>query len=146
MRSKKVTAVLILAVSLAACRVPVAGGRGPVQLDDYSDVPVPAAMVKDREHSMRLEVPAVGSLVNVYREGGLTVDGLTDHFLKQMPDLGWHLVSRFQSQVTVLVFQKEARLCLLGIGIDRGATTLSVLVGALGAPGTAAPPQRNPGD
>ncbi len=140
---KQAVVAIALAVNLAACRVPVVGSGGPVQFDDYPDVPVPASMVKDREHSLRLEVPVVGSVVNVYRDGGLTVDGLTDHFVKLMPDMGWHLVSRFQNQSTILVFRKEGRLCLLGIGVDRGGTTLSVLVGAMGAPGVPAPAPGN---
>lgn len=144
MRGVRPLAALALAVALGACRVPQVGGSPSVQLDDYPDVPVPAAMARDREHSLRLETPVIGSVVNVYRDGGLSVDALTDHFVKQMPDLGWRLVSRFQHQSTILVFQKEGRLCLLGIGVDRGATTLSVLVGALGGPGTPAPAQRNP--
>ncbi len=139
MRGTRLLLVLALAAHLATCRMPGVGGGASVQLDDYPDVPVPASMVKDREHSLRLEAPVVGSVVNVYRDGGLSADALTDHFLQRMPELGWHLVSRFQNQSTILVFQKEARLCLLGIGTDRGATALSVLVGALGGPEAPAP-------
>ena len=134
---------LALGAALAGCRMPDVGGGAPVQFNDYLDVPVPATMARDREHSLRLEAPAVGSVVNVYRGGALTADALADHFVRQMPDLGWRLVSRFQNESTILVFKKEGRLCLLGIGIDRGSPTLSVIVGGLGGPGTEAPTQRN---
>ncbi len=123
----------VLVVGLAACRTPELFGSQAVQFSDYADVPVPAAMQRDREHSLRLESPAVGSVVNVYRGTSLNAEALTDHFLKQMPPLGWRLVSRFEQESTILVFEKNRLLCLLGIGLDRGTTTLSVLVGTLGA-------------
>ncbi len=123
----------VLLLGLAACRAPELVGNQPVQFADYADVPVPAGMQRDREHSLRLESPAVGSVVNVYRGDGLNAEALTDHFLKQMPPLGWRLVSRFQQESTILVFEKNRTLCLLGIGRDKGTTTLSVLVGIVGA-------------
>ncbi len=132
-----------LVCSLAACRVPELAGNVPVQLHDYPDVPVPETMVKDREHSMRLETPLVGSVVNVYKDGGLAVGALVDHFEKKMPGLGWRLVSRFQDGSTILVFTKEGRLALLGIGLEQGSPTLSVIVGALGGPEMQPPVQRN---
>jgi len=142
-RAARILVGLALAANLAACRVPEVGGGAAVQLEDYPDVPVPASMARDPEHTLRLEAPAVGSVVNVYRGGSLSVDALTDHFVRQMPDLGWNLVSRFQTQSTILVFGKGGRLCLLGIGLDRGSTTLSVIVGGPGGPGTQGPTQRN---
>lgn len=144
MKVGRTLGAFILAVGLAACRGPEVGGAPGAQFDDYPDVPVPASMARDREHSFQLEAPAVGSVVNVYRGGTLAVEALADHFVQQMPGLGWRLVSRFQGESTILVFEKEGRLCLLGIGIDRGGTTLSVLVGALGGPGTPAPARSDP--
>ena len=135
----RILGALALAVGLAACRSPEVGGGVGAQFNDYPDVPVPASMARDPEHSLRLETPALGSVVNVYRGGALAPDALTDHFVKQMPDLGWRLVSRFQGESTILVYEKGGRLCLLGIGLDRGGTTLSVLVGSLGGPETPAP-------
>jgi len=135
-----------LAVGLAACRGPQAGGGVVAQFDDYPDVPVPASMARDREHSFGLETPAVGSAVNVYRGGTLAVEELADHFVQRMPDLGWRFVSRFQGEATILIFEKAGRLCLLGVGIDRGETTLSVLVGWPGGQGVPAPAQTTPGD
>ena len=123
----------VLLLGLAACRAPELFGNRAVQFTDYADVPVPATMRRDREHSLRLESPSVGSVVNVYRGGGLNAETLTEHFLKQMPPLGWRLVSRFQQESTILVFEKNRTLCLLGIGLDKGTTTLSVLVGTVGA-------------
>ncbi|HEY7676298.1 MAG TPA: hypothetical protein VIG69_04460 [Candidatus Methylomirabilis sp.] len=140
----RILGALALAVSLTACRGPEVGGGVGAQFDDYPDVPVPASMARDREHSLRLETPAVGSVVNVYRGGTLTADALAEHFVKQMPDLGWRLVSRFQGESAILVYEKAGRLCLLGIGLDRGGTTLSVLVGAPGGPETPAPAQGTP--
>jgi hypothetical protein len=128
---------------MAACRVPEMAGDLPVQFADYEDVPVPAAMSRDRAHSLRLEMPAVGSVVNVYRGGALTAGALADHFLRQMPPLGWRLVSRFEQEATILVFEKKATLCFLGIGPDRGITTLSVLVGTLGGAAAPGATQRN---
>jgi hypothetical protein len=136
-------AALVLGAALTACRTPVVRGNFPVQLDDYPDVPVPAAMVRDREHSLRLETPVVGTLVNVYRGGGIAVDALTNHFMAQMPPLGWRLVSRFEQEATILVFEKNGALAFLGIGPDQGSATLSVLVGNSGGLGGPAPAQRN---
>jgi hypothetical protein len=138
MRGGRILGALALAVGLAACRSPEVGGAVGAQFNDYPDVPVPASMTRDPEQSLRLETPALGSVVNVYRGGGLAADALADHFVKQMPDLGWRLVSRFQGESTILVYEKGGRLCLLGIGLDRGGTTLSVLVGSLGGPETPA--------
>ena len=134
---------LTLAIGLAACGAPEVRGELPVQLADYPDVPVPAGMAKDGEHSLRLETPVIGSVVNVYRGGRLTVEALADHFVQQMPSLGWRLVSRFERQETILIFETQGTLCLLGIGNDRGNPTLSVLVGNMGGPGAPPPAQRN---
>ena len=133
----------VLLLGTAACRVPEMAGELPVQFADYPDVPVPAAMGRDRDRSLRLEAPAVGSVVNVYRGGPLNASALADHFLKQMPPLGWRLVSRFEHEATILVFEKKATLCLLGIGLDRGSTTLSVLVGTMGGAAMPEGTQRN---
>ncbi len=143
MRAGRLIAALGLAAALAACRMPEVRGGVPVQFNDYPDVPVPGAMAKDTEHSLRLEAPVIGSLVNVYRGGTATADALAEHFVKQMPELGWRLVSRFQNESTILVFEKEGRLCLLGIGMNGGRPTLSVIVGGLGGPVTQAPTQKN---
>jgi hypothetical protein len=132
-----------LVLALAACRTPDVPGNRSVQFADYADVPVPATMLRDRDHSLRLESPAVGSVVNVYRGSGLNAETLTEHFLQQMPSLGWRLVSRFQQESTILVFEKNRMLCLLGIALDRGTTTLSVLVGTVGGAGMSPLIQRN---
>jgi hypothetical protein len=125
-------------ICLAGCGAPEMRADLPVQLADYSDVPVPAGMIKDDEHSMRLETPVIGSVVNVYRGGPLGPEALAEHFVQQMPALGWRLLSRFQAQDAILIFEKQGVLCLLGVGNDRGKPTLSVLVGKMG--GAAAPP------
>ena len=139
MQVRTALALMMLAVAAAACRVPEVRGNVAVQFADYVDVPVPVEMVRDREHSLRLETPVIGSVVNVYRGGALAPEGLTEHFVQQMPTLGWRLVSRFEHQGTILVFVKDGTLCFLGIGPVRGNTTLSVLVGkggqAVGAAG-----------
>ncbi len=135
--------LLGLAVALAGCRTPERGGGLPVQFEDYPDVPVPAAMTRDQAHSLRFETPIVGSVVHVYRGGGLDVSALTDHFLQRMPSLGWRLVSRFELESTMLVFQKQGLLAFVGIGVDAGSPTLSVLVGSLGGPVVSPPTQKN---
>lgn len=114
-----------------------------MQFDDYPDVPVPATMVRDREHSLRLEAPVIGSVVNVYRGEDLTPEALTDHFVHHMPGLGWRLVSRFDRRETILVFVKDRTLAFIGVGLDGGRPTLSVLVGALGGREGPAAVQRN---
>lgn len=134
---------LLFALGLAGCGAPEVRGDLPVQLADYPDVPVPAGMAKDGEHSMRLQTPVIGSVVNVYRGGQLSVEALTDHFVHQMPPLGWRLLSRFERQDTILIFEKKGTLCFLGIGNDRGSPTLSVLVGNIGGPGAPPPAQKN---
>lgn len=133
MRTWRPSVVLAAALGLAACGGPEVHGHLPVQLIDYRDVPVPAGMARDGEHSLRLETPVVGSVVNVYRGGDLTAGALTEHFVERMPPLGWRLVGRFERQDTILIFEKQGTLCFLGIGVDRGVPTLSVLVGSVGA-------------
>jgi hypothetical protein len=94
----------------------------------------PAAIIKDRAQSLRLETPVIGSVMNVYRGGGLGADALADHSVKQLPALGWCLVSQFERDVTILAFLKVGMLCFLGIGLDQRSPTLSVLVGKSGSP------------
>ncbi len=142
LRARSVLAIA-LAMGLGGCGAPEVRGDLPVQLADYPDVPVPAGMARDGEHSLRLQTPVIGSAVNVYRGGALTVEALADHFVQQMPPLGWRLVSRFERQDTILIFEKNGTLCFLGIGNDRGSPTLSVLVGNVGGPGVPPPAQRN---
>ena len=94
---------------------------------DFDDILVPREMELDIEESFIVETPETKSGLMVFN-GMVEIRSLTDFFINSMVKDNWVMRSVFRSNRTILVFDKDARTCVMNITNERYNTLLEIWV------------------
>jgi hypothetical protein len=94
---------------------------------EFGDVLIPRDMDVDKNASL-VQNTASGSLGLLRLHGRVEMASLMRFFQNNMPKDGWRQVTEFRSPNSLLVFQKENRLCLIAIEDSDFQTFMDVWV------------------
>ncbi|MCD4805757.1 MAG: hypothetical protein K8R07_08810 [Desulfobacterales bacterium] len=89
---------------------------------DFGDVLVPSELKVDKELTFIFETSGFITGVNAYK-GRIKVDSLIKFFKSSMANDNWRILGSFKSSpLTIMLFQKENRSCMIKI-IEKLTTT-----------------------
>lgn len=136
MSSRKFTlaVMLILALSLgvAGCsHIPFVGdsqeAETPAVYNHFDDVLVPGDMKMDRSDSFVYETAGFKA-GTIFYSGYVDADSVVNFFTESMPKDGWKLKSTFRYPRAILLFEKEAKSCIVVVYEKMVMTHLEIWV------------------
>jgi len=102
-------------------------GQAPLYYD-FEDVLLPKKMKLDKKSSFVFKTPGVSAGVLVLN-GWIDANSLITFFENNMAKDNWNLLTSFKSRRTIMLFQKEARWCVINItDRDLGGTNVEIWV------------------